>query len=247
MVLPYAFPVVAVLGLLFLYSRHDDSTSPVVTNMIVHDGLKYSAPFAESPPRVKMTVYLEALCIDSKRFVLDQLVPTFDLLGPSVIDLDIVPFGNAKLVEHDNDSETKGTVTCQHGNAECDANVYELCATSLYQGNPSRYLPFFACLFATLPMHRQQTLLDTSLFAACARHAAIEFSDSLAKHCHDDPARAWQLQVDANRRTPPHDHVPWVVFNDGPHTMDEFHDSLLEVVCLVYENGGVSHPVCSNL
>jgi Gamma interferon inducible lysosomal thiol reductase (GILT) len=97
-----------------------------------------------SSRRVKLQVFVEALCVDSKHFVLEELVPAYQLLTRNAVDLELVVFGNAHLLGDDDDNKpwrvrsaglyasqrAKG-ITCQHGPAECDANSYEQCAIHL--------------------------------------------------------------------------------------------------------------------
>jgi hypothetical protein len=70
---------------------------------------------------VKVSLYYESLCPDSRRFVINQLAPHYinDGLVDS-IDLQIVPFGKASKIVN----ETDGSVTfdCQHGEQECWGN-----------------------------------------------------------------------------------------------------------------------------
>jgi Gamma interferon inducible lysosomal thiol reductase (GILT) len=70
---------------------------------------------------VKVNVYVEALCIDSKAYFENQLMPTFATLGSLVMDLDVVVFGNAKLSHND----TNG-VLCQHGPGTVQARLFFL-------------------------------------------------------------------------------------------------------------------------
>lgn len=188
-------------------------------------------------PKVKVLVCVESLCIDSKRFVLNQLLPAYQLLGSEVIDLEVVVYGNAQM---DVDSKT---IQCQHGEAECDANIYEQCVISLYP-HAYRYLPFLGCLFTDLTMGRNNERFDTSFFSECARESALD-SGSI-QNCHDDPNQAWKLQVMNARRTPQnHDHVPWVEIN-GLRTIDEDHDDFVAAVCGAYQRAGGRHPACTS-
>jgi Gamma interferon inducible lysosomal thiol reductase (GILT) len=76
---------------------------------------------ADAVKPVKVNVYVEALCIDSKAYFENQLVPTFATLGMMIMDLDVVVFGNAKLSYND----TNG-VQCQHGPGTVQARLFLL-------------------------------------------------------------------------------------------------------------------------
>jgi interferon gamma-inducible protein 30 len=187
-----------------------------------------------SSPTVQVTIYVEALCIDSKRYFNDQLVPTYNQLGSEVMDLKIVVFGNARI------DLTNKTLQCQHGEAECDANSYDQCAADIYP-YPERYLPYLTCLFNSLPMGRRSEPYPKAVFASCARHAALDAH--ALQQCHDDPERVWELQKQAAALSPSElNHVPWVELN-GTY-MDEEKGDLLTSVCQLYTESGGSHPAC---
>jgi interferon gamma-inducible protein 30 len=188
-----------------------------------------------SSPAVQVTIYVEALCIDSKRYFNDQLVPTYDQLGAQVMDVKIVVFGNARI------DLTNKTLQCQHGEAECDANSYDQCAIDIYP-YPDRYLPYLTCLFNSLPMGRRSEPYPKAVFASCARHAALDVH--ALQQCHDDAERAWELQKQAAAKSPSQlNHVPWVELN-GTY-MDEEQSDLLTSVCQLYMETGGSHPACA--
>ncbi|KAL7572214.1 hypothetical protein ACA910_011745 [Epithemia clementina (nom. ined.)] len=187
------------------------------------------------PPPVAVHIFMESLCIDSKVFVLEQLIPTFQALqgngnnnDDTILNLTVVMFGNAQLHVHNR------TVTCQHGPAECDVNSYLQCAIHP-NVPPSRYFPMLQCLFESLPMGYRADLFPPSLIASCARHAALPFASWL-KPCHDNPATSWKLQRDAAHQTPSyHDHVPWIELN-GRHVSEQ--ENLLQAICEAYQQ----HP-----
>lgn len=67
---------------------------------------------------VKISLYYESLCPDSRAFVLTQLAPTYEKLGQN-ITLELVPFGNVNVTKHANSTPT---YVCQHGPNECYGN-----------------------------------------------------------------------------------------------------------------------------
>jgi len=208
-----------------------------------------------SAKNVRVEVFLEALCIDSKHFVLEQLVPTYEALGSlsGTIQYDVVAFGNAKISFSNDDQLEPGTVTCQHGDAECDANSYEQCVVSTYE-YPSRYLPYVRCLFEELDMGYRDEPFDASVFAECGRRSGLDISS--IRNCHDNAAEAWELQVKASARTPAsHTFIPWVLLNgdrfDTTVRKNRRSGALVREICnLVYEGTGgggddvVRHPAC---
>ena len=189
-----------------------------------------------APPPVVVQAYTESLCIDCKRFVENTLSPTYKKLGPTVIDLQIVPFGNAKI------DKLEQTVTCQHGKAECDANSWEQCAVEQYQA--PTYLEFIGCLEGELPMGSKDQPFSESIFSNCADSAGIEFS--ILKKCHDNPLMSWMLQLEYAKKTPAdHTFVPWVLINGN--FFDEEKDDFLQMICKEYSINGGSHPECDSV
>jgi interferon gamma-inducible protein 30 len=204
-----------------------------VTSYSAHNGLDII-----SPRRIKVQLYDEALCIGCQNFVTTQLVPTFDVLGSAVIDLEVIPFGNAKIT-----NVTSREIACQHGSAECDANSFEQCAADIYP-YASRYLPFVDCLYRTLPMGHREIPFDRSIFAKCAQQAALQWES--ISDCHDDPERSWKLQMQAAKQTPgDHQYVPWVVIDGKTMDMNEEFD-LRKYVCQAYVSSGGHHPACAD-
>jgi interferon, gamma-inducible protein 30 len=186
---------------------------------------------------VQVLVCVEALCIDSKNFFHDQLMLAFNALGHTVMNLTVIPFGNAKI------SEDSHNITCQHGLGECDTNTYEQCAVHLYP-DPAQHVPYLACLFASLPMgHREDPFDQWTGLEPCAHSNHLNFEN--IKKCHDDASLSWKLQTEAAKATPTrHNHVPWVEIN-GQYMNEESHH-LLQEVCKAYQQAGGHTAGCSS-
>jgi interferon gamma-inducible protein 30 len=228
----------------FFYQNNDTSTaeeSPSVdatlkgTTHLHRSASAIVSASTSSSPAVQVSVYVETLCIYSKKFFNDQLVTTYAQLGSQVMDLKIVVFGNARI------DLTAKTLECQHGEAECDANAYDQCAVDIYP-YPDRYLPYLTCLFNSLPMGKHIEPFSKAVFASCARHAALDAH--ALQQCRDDPERVWELQKQAAAMNPSElDHVPWVELNGSYMDLEQ---DLLASVCQLYMESGGSHPACSS-
>ncbi|XP_018320625.1 GILT-like protein C02D5.2 [Agrilus planipennis] len=92
--------------------------------------------------KIKLTVYYEALCSDSRNFILSQLLPTYNLLG-KYLYLELVPYGKAKTIEEGD----KITFQCQHGALECVANKIHACVLDKITSSYFR-LKYVACMIA---------------------------------------------------------------------------------------------------
>jgi interferon gamma-inducible protein 30 len=195
------------------------------------------SPYEQCPcnKRVKVKVCTEALCPGCREFVLEHLVSTFAILGSEVMDVHVVPFGNAKI-----DSENK-TITCQHGVGECDANTWEQCMIHFFP-HPEQYLPMLSCLEDALPMGSSSTAFPVAVFKTCAKQANLDFYP--IQHCHDDPALAAKVLQEAANATPAdHTYVPWVEIDDNHLDMES--QDFMEQVCKAYVAKGGSHPACN--
>lgn len=112
--------------------------SQLEENVIQNEKLAEFSVNSKQP--VVVTIYYEALCSDSRNFILKQLVPTYEKLS-DVIEIDLVPYGKATTMERD------GTYVfeCQHSYIECDANKIHACV--LDQPFPKDiHLKYVACM-----------------------------------------------------------------------------------------------------
>jgi Gamma interferon inducible lysosomal thiol reductase (GILT) len=188
---------------------------------------------------VVVRIYLESLCIDSQRYMQQQILPTWQALQaarPPILDLQIVVFGNAHY-----EGQTTQRLICQHGAAECDANRYDLCTQSIERNTVARYLPYIACLFdGRLPMGYRNTTYDPAIFEACARATAIPWS--ALQDCYDNSDWVERLEHDAFVATAQtnHTYVPWVTLNDQ-HLENEDETNLLWEIWKLYNDDSRRH------
>ncbi|XP_020702080.1 gamma-interferon-responsive lysosomal thiol protein [Dendrobium catenatum] len=71
--------------------------------------------------KVSLALYYEALCPFCSRFIVFSLSKIFSDGLISIVDLRLVPYGNAMI-------EPNSTILCQHGPSECFLNTVEACA-----------------------------------------------------------------------------------------------------------------------
>jgi interferon gamma-inducible protein 30 len=168
-----------------------------------------------------------------EKFIVEELSPTFQKLGSTAMDLQVLPFGNAHI------DEEHEIVKCQHGAGECDANTYELCAIALTNNHVEDYLPFLVCTASTLPAGFAAGPFDPRLFQACAIQASLWWGALQA--CHDTPSLAWEVNKKGAADTPSHPYVPYVLLNGEP--MADGVD-FKEEVCRLYQEQGFVYPPC---
>ncbi|XP_059045827.1 GILT-like protein 1 [Achroia grisella] len=73
--------------------------------------------------KVKVRVYYEALCPDSKHFFIRHLSPVTEKLS-DFVDVTLIPYGKATTKEENGNYFFK----CQHGEEECYANKIHACS-----------------------------------------------------------------------------------------------------------------------
>ncbi|XP_044316669.1 gamma-interferon-inducible lysosomal thiol reductase [Drosophila rhopaloa] len=111
-----------------------NSGAPFLTSHRYYD--RYERP----PIPVVVMVFYEALCPDSKYFLTRQLLPTFKVAS-SIMEVKLAPYGKARTSELDN----KVIFDCQHGPAECQANIYHACAAKIIE-DPLLRLQVATCM-----------------------------------------------------------------------------------------------------
>ncbi|RWW10023.1 hypothetical protein GW17_00026455 [Ensete ventricosum] len=106
--------------------------------------LAVSQRFASSfsSPKVSLALYYETLCPYSANFIVNYLAKIFDDGLISIVDVDLVPYGNARI--------QNGTISCQvpfaifsdrfqHGPYECLLNTVEACAIDAWPDLVTRW------------------------------------------------------------------------------------------------------------
>lgn len=166
-------------------------------------------------------------------FLKTSLKEAYTTLGPSVMDLTIIPYGNALI-----DTENK-TVQCQHGLGECDANTYELCVIESYP-EPQAYVPFLTCMADKLTPGYRKDVFPPDGFQACAEENHMFWPSIAGCHC----CHGYEILAKAAQDTPKHDYVPWVEINGK--VMDSDAD-FMATVCKAYKAQGGSVPECDAL
>ncbi|XP_011505236.1 PREDICTED: GILT-like protein C02D5.2 [Ceratosolen solmsi marchali] len=89
---------------------------------------------------ILVTVYYEALCPDSKYFIIKQVVPTFNSIG-NYIEIQLIPYGKAETTVVKDDY----TFECQHGAVECAANIIHACSINKIK-DTRKQLEVVACM-----------------------------------------------------------------------------------------------------
>ncbi|XP_053382710.1 gamma-interferon-inducible lysosomal thiol reductase-like [Mercenaria mercenaria] len=186
---------------------------------------------------VNLALYFESECNACKTFIAEQLYKTWKELGSDILNITIVPYGNAKEKKWFG----KWEYTCQHGQDECAGNLIETCAMYIMQ-NFSNYFPFIHCIEA------QKWTAPADAAKTCAKNMKIDLAP--ITDCANGKlgnGLLHEMALKTAALNPPHMYVPWITFN-GQHDgilENRALSDLLSVVCDMYK--GPKPTACSKL
>ncbi|EAY76352.1 hypothetical protein OsI_04287 [Oryza sativa Indica Group] len=167
-----------------------------------------------------MSVYYETLCPFCSGFVVNDLARIFrDGLSP-VVDLRLVPFGNGRV-------SPDGSITCQHGEEECQLNAIEACVIRLWP-DAEQHFPFINCI-----EHLALTQ-KWNAWQSCFQETGL--ASQPVMDCYNS-GYGTQLQLqyaaETNALQPPHQFVPWVTVNGRP--LGDDYTNFEAYICRAYD------------
>jgi len=175
-----------------------------------------SNPGSSYPIHVDIGVYYETLCPYSRRFITQQLGPTFQDLG-KYMNVDFNPAGNAKL---NNDF----TISCQHGEAECQAGIMTGCILQHFDiDQKASLVPLITCI-----ENGVADPFDASVVQQCMDSNGITsptFEEvSTCANTQEGLGHFIFFLLRTQELNPPHQYVPWILFN-GVHNETLYNES----------------------
>jgi interferon gamma-inducible protein 30 len=209
-------------------------------------------------PKVKVDFYMEALCPGCQYFSTHVLAPVLREPGiGELVDLNIVPAGNANLKW--SDAEGKMKLTCQHGKEECEGNRILACLTNKHR-NERGFVKAVDCIekgdsgfrvsetfssaidyISNVTAHKPSHTRMGRLAEACMKEAGIKSEPIFA--CSDGSHGEELAQQSVNATSslvPKLEYAPWVVVNGVPLKEDAY--SFKEHVCKAWK--GVPPKEC---
>ncbi|XP_066158942.1 GILT-like protein 1 [Euwallacea fornicatus] len=194
-------------------------SKPPIEQIIVQDSL------GNEIEKVKVSVYYEALCPDSKFFVTYQLLPVFEKLKDFLI-LDLIPYGKAETII---DEEGKIDFRCQHDHVECFANKIHACAINEIS-NPEKQLKYVTCMIT-------DNMVPEDAGERCGQDQHIDFAP--IKKCAMEQEGSLLLKKHGERThalSPKVKFIPTIELNDsqGFETQAVILKNLLKAVCAVF-------------
>ncbi|XP_046548878.1 gamma-interferon-inducible lysosomal thiol reductase-like [Haliotis rubra] len=181
---------------------------------------------AAAPP-VNLVLYYETLCPYCKQFITDQLYPTHVKLDSDILNITVLPFGNAEEKQEGN----KWIFTCQHGRSECEGNLIATCALKTTSFNSTAYLPFLNCMEAAAHEH----VIWFAVLKNCAVRNHVSEAD-IRSCMKSDAGNELEHEMGVATKKEGVEYVPWIVIN-GQHTnatQQEAQDDLLKLICKTY-------------
>ncbi|NXU85760.1 GILT reductase, partial [Xiphorhynchus elegans] len=237
---PVALPLPALLALVALVApglgvapgcdrpAHLWCSSPEVAAACQVESLCPALPRPAAAP-VQLSLYYESLCPACRQFLVLELFPTWLLLPSEVLNITLVPYGNAQ----ERNVSGKWNFQCQHGPEECLGNMIEACLMHEAK-NFSTYFPIIFCLESGSSVTKN---LDA---VRCLQVYAPELDRGRISACVQGDVGLALMHQNAQLTEaldPPHQYVPWIVIN-GKHTDDlqaQAQASLLGLVCRLYQ------------
>ncbi|XWS59995.1 hypothetical protein CRYUN_Cryun08bG0170100 [Craigia yunnanensis] len=176
--------------------------------------LLFISPSPCHAQNVTLSVYYETLCPYCSDFIVNHLVKLFDEGLISIVNLRLVPWGNAVM-------QRDGTFFCQHGPGECLLNAVEACTIIIYPDVESHFR-FILCV--------ERLTLENKLneWANCFDMAGL---GTVPIDCYKSGYGNLEKQYAAEtaQLNPPHKFVPWVLVNGQP--LQEDFKNFVTYVC----------------
>ncbi|GMG98185.1 hypothetical protein Nepgr_000025 [Nepenthes gracilis] len=181
--------------------------------------------------KVSLALYYESLCPYSANFIINYLVKIFEDDLISIIDLKLVPWGNAQI-------RGNNTFDCQHGPSECLLNTIEACAIDIWP-DLFEHFPFIYCIETLVYDHKYPQ------WDSCFEKLGLD--PKPIGDCYIS-GRGKELELEyaaeTNALRPPHEYVPWVVVDGQP--LFEDYENFISYVCKAYK-GSTVPSACNDL
>ncbi|KAK9920360.1 hypothetical protein M0R45_028915 [Rubus argutus] len=194
--------------------------------------------------KVNLSLYYETLCPSCANFIVNELAnKVFEEDFLSIINLRLVPYGNAQVQQPNN------TIVCQHGPDECYFNSVEAVQSTSATYFPyislmqKRHFKFIHCLEGQLIEGKQSK--EDAWVTCCVQ---LKMNPEPLGKCYSsgyEKKLILQNAKETDHLVPPHQYVPWVVVNEQPLKDDYL--NFVSYVCNLYKGSPkpkacISHP-----
>ncbi|XP_043689173.1 gamma-interferon-responsive lysosomal thiol protein-like [Telopea speciosissima] len=182
-------------------------------------------------PKVSLALYYETLCPYCSRFIVNQLAKVFEKELITIVDLKLVPYGNARIEDQDH-------IVCQHGPMECLLNTVEACAIDVWP-DLNEHFKFIYCV--------EHMVLEGKYKGWQSCFEKMNLNKKPIEECYNS-GRGKEIELKYAKITDslnhPHKYVPWVTVNDQP--LYEDYENFIAYVCKAY-TGNPLPEACKSL
>ncbi|XP_043198441.1 gamma-interferon-inducible lysosomal thiol reductase-like [Amphibalanus amphitrite] len=196
--------------------------APLLLLLLALSSLTAALP-AEPAPLV-LGVYYEALCPDSRDFVVDQLNTTYSRV-PEIITPILVPWGKASV-------DADGVISCQHGDEECWGNRLLACVADAVSAEAVR-VGVISCL-----MDKQRSLHRDG--PACVAAVGLDWEAQTGCAAGDQSyQQALQFGQQTDALQPALTFVPTITLDGSQGSADQqeaLFTDLLNTVCAEWQS-----------
>ncbi|XP_014513198.1 LOW QUALITY PROTEIN: gamma-interferon-inducible lysosomal thiol reductase [Vigna radiata var. radiata] len=188
----------------------------------------FSSSSSSAPnQKVTLSLYYESLCPYCADFIVNRLVRLFQTDLISIVNLRLLPWGNAWIAPD-------GSVICQHGEDECFLNTIQACTITIYP-DMKQHFRFVECLerLSLEGRHRQ--------WMNCFQMTGLGTSPIDCYTSGNGKTIDLKYGKETSGLKPPHRFVPWVVVNN--QALQEDYRNFETYICRAYK-GKVKPNAC---
>ncbi|KAI5325966.1 hypothetical protein L3X38_035040 [Prunus dulcis] len=175
--------------------------------------------YCNASEKVSVALYYETLCPYCADFIVNHLVKLFQNGLISIINLRLVPWGNAWL-------NSDGSFSCQHGSDECLLNTIEACTISIYP-DVNRHFAFIHCVERLSLQGRH------SAWANCFEMSRLGTTPIDCYNSGNGNVIEGKYGRETAQLKPPLRFVPWVLVNNQP--LQEDYENFMAYICKAYK------------
>ncbi|XP_047334248.1 gamma-interferon-responsive lysosomal thiol protein-like [Impatiens glandulifera] len=183
--------------------------------------------------KVNLSIYYESLCPYCANFISNNLNKIFENGIISIVNLRLIPWGNAYMKDN-------YTWVCQHGPDECMLNTVEACAINVWPDRGAHYnFRFIKCVEG---LHLQNKHNE---WKNCFGSEKLDSKPVL--DCFNS-GHGFQLERgyadETTHLDPPHLFVPWLVVDNLP--LKDDYQNFIAYVCRAYRGNAIPKACNSN-
>lgn len=224
--------LVGLLVIILVYYAYKTLTD--YNNRIIHEDQLEFARTKGSP--VMISVFYEALCPDSKNFIVKQLKSAYSKL-PNLIEIEFFAYGKATTTVQQDGSLS---FQCQHGPTECEGNIIHCCAVESIHNTETK-LDFIACMI-------RDNGNPQKAFQRCSREYTVD--DENIQKCINSLHGKELLKIageNTHALNPPVSFIPTVLIDGQQRRQATILRDLFAEVCAVLAESGLTPKACESI